>query len=332
VAIRLISEVFANLLVIGILFGAAGTNAYTLIILASAGVALIYSMLGGLHASLRTDVFQMTIFLITLFILIILTIGNDSIVLSTIAAKPFDISEPGPVLMIVALMQIWSYPMHDPVMMDRGFLADRDTTRKSFYHAAWISIICISLFGCLGVLAGESSLQDESMNDALLRLLGENTMLIFSITLIISALSTLDSTLSSSAKLIAIDMKLMAGTMANGRIIMLLFMLAGVLLVFSGNKDLFSAVAVSGTVSMYLIPVIVISLWGRNKNVPVWSYVTSFVIAVSGAALYFSESSGYTSLLGDYHKYTKLLMICVFVSISGLFVFLIGSTGKKSAL
>lgn len=174
-------------------------------------------------------------------------------------------------------------------------------------------------------------MQGESMNDALLGLLGENTMLIFSITLIVSALSTLDSTLSSSAKLIAIDMKVVSGTVANGRIIMLVFMLAGVLLVFSGNQDLFSAVAVSGTVSMYLVPVIFISLWGGNEDVPVWSYVASFVVAVSGAALYFCESSGYSQLLGDYHKYTKLLAICVFVSVCGFGVFLIGLIRNTSA-
>lgn len=332
VAIRLVSEVFANLLVIGILFGAAGTNAYTVIIIASATVALFYSMMGGLHASLRTDVFQMSLFLITLAILVVLTIGNDTVMLAALGSKPFVITEPGPILMVVAFLQIWSYPIHDPVMMDRGFLADRDTTRKSFYHAAWISIICIILFGCLGVLAGISAVTGESMNDALLRLLGETTMLVFSITLIISALSTLDSTLSSSAKLVAVDMSVTKSTVVNGRLIMLVFMFVGVLLVFLGNKDLFSAVAVSGTVSMYLLPVIFISLWADNDNIPVWSYLTSFVFALIGATLYFTESSGYTQILGEYHKYTKLLMICVVVMIGGLSAFLIGATKKNSAL
>ena len=43
--------------------------------------------------------------------------------------------------------------MHDPVMMDRGFLSDRSTTRASFLHAAWISILCIIVFGSFGVIA-----------------------------------------------------------------------------------------------------------------------------------------------------------------------------------
>ncbi len=332
VAIRLVSEVFANLLVIGILFGAAGSSAYTALILASATVALFYSMMGGLHASLRTDVFQMGLFLVALVVLAAITISSDAFMLNALVSKPFVISEPGPILMIVAFLQVWSYPMHDPVMMDRGFLADRETTRKSFYHAAWISVICITVFGCLGVLAGANAVEAETMNDTLLRLLGGTAMLIFSITLIISALSTLDSTLASSAKLIAVDMGLTKSTVANGRLIMLVFMVIGVLLVFLGNKDLFSAVAVSGTVSMYLVPVIFISLWAGNDNIPVWSYVSSFVLALLGAILYFCESSGHSQFLGEYHKYTKLLMICVVVLIGGMGAFLIGATRNKSAL
>ena len=66
IGIRLISEVFSNLLVIGILFGVAGSMGYTVTILAFAAVTLGYSVMGGLHASLRTDVFQMIVFLITL--------------------------------------------------------------------------------------------------------------------------------------------------------------------------------------------------------------------------------------------------------------------------
>ncbi len=61
---RLISEVFANLLVIGIIFGVAGSTGYTVTILAFAAVTLLYSMLGGLHASLRTDLFQMIVILV----------------------------------------------------------------------------------------------------------------------------------------------------------------------------------------------------------------------------------------------------------------------------
>ncbi len=328
IGLRLVSEVFANLLVIGILFGAAGSNLYTFSILGFALVTLIYSMSGGLHASLRTDLMQMIIFIIVLSVLLVSVIGGDQFSWDIMGFNEFNIKEPGPILLLVAFLQIWSYPMHDPVMMDRGFLVDRKKTRLSFYHAAWISILCILAFGLLGVFAGANALQGETMNAALSRLTSETSMLLFSLTLVISAMSTLDSTLSSSAKLLVIDMKLFNSNLLNGRIVMLIFMLLGLLMVFIGNKDLFSAVAVSGTASMYLTPVIFFSLWGNRHDIPVWSYFGSFMLAVTAALLYFLESSAYTSFLGDAHKYTKLLWICIVVLTAGFMLFWLG--GKTS--
>ncbi len=325
IGVRLISEVFANLLVIGILFGVAGSQTYFLTILGFAGITLFYSMLGGLRASLRTDVFQMAIFLGTLLLLVSLVIGSHRVELGDLWFKPFEIGSPGPILMLVALLQIWSYPMHDPVMMDRGFLANRETTRKSFLHACWISFLCILAFGCLGVLAGANALSGEQMNETLMRLLGAVPMLLFNACLVISAMSTLDSTLSSSAKLIAVDMGIMKVTIRNGRLVMMVFMILGLLLVFWGNQDLFSATAVSGTASMYLTPVILFSLWGKRTDIPSWSYIASFVVAMAGAALYFTESSGHSAWLGELHKYTKLLVICVAVFVSGCLFFWLGA-------
>jgi Na+/proline symporter len=329
IAIRLISEVFANVLVIGILFGAAGSTVYTWTILVFSAITLFYSMLGGLRASLRTDVFQMVIFLGTLLLLIALVVFKQNVSLVDLAFKPFVFDQPGPVLMLVALLQIWSYPMHDPVMMDRGFLADRETTRKSFQHAAWISIICIIAFGCLGVLAGAHATQGTSMNETLMLMLGAVPMMLFNAALVISAMSTLDSTLSSSAKLLAVDMGVMKMSLRNGRAVMAAFMLVGLALVFWGNKDLFSAVAVSGTASLYLAPVIFFSLWGKRDDIPLWSYLLSFVLALAASVLYFTESSGYSQLLGEAHKYTKLLYLTIAVLGLGCFGFWLG--GKTAS-
>jgi len=330
IGLRLISEVFANLLVIGILFGAVGSDVYSISIIVFAVVTLVYSMAGGLSASLRTDVMQMVIFMVTLVVLMVFVIAGDSFSLADLGFKPFNFNEPGPVLLAVALLQVWSYPMHDPVMMDRGFLADRSTTRRSFYHAAWISIICIIGFGSLGIFAGANAITGEGMNDTLTRLLGEIPMLLISATLIISAMSTLDSTLSSSAKLMVVDMQLVDPDIRKGRIVMSVFMLLGLLMVFLGNEDLFSAVAVSGTASMYLAPVIFFSLWGGRNDIPVWSYLGSFMLAIVGAALYFTESSAYSTLMGDYHKYTKLLFISMTVLIGGCLLFWIGGKTMSS--
>jgi hypothetical protein len=49
---------------------------------------------------------------------------------------------------------------------------------------------------------------------------------------------------------------------------MAVFMLGGLLFVFVGSKDLFSAVAVSGTSSMFLAPVIFFSIFGGRRGRP----------------------------------------------------------------
>ncbi|TVR84240.1 MAG: sodium:proline symporter [Rhodospirillales bacterium] len=312
IALRLVSEVFANLLVVGLLFGAADSMGYALSVILVGALTLGYAVRGGLLASLRTDVLQMSVFLALLIGLVAVAGLSAGFSLPAIIESSPDIASAGWVLLMVALLQVWSYPMHDPVMMDRGFIADRRVTMASFYHAAWISILCIMAFGLLGVYGGLHRAEGEELIATLTRLLGDVPMLLFSAALIVSAMSTLDSALSSAAKLGIVDMRLGGETVRNGRLAMAGFLVAGLLMVFIGSQDLFSAVAISGTASMYLAPVIFFSLWLR-WSVPVWAYAASFVAAMVGAGVYFGEEAGYlqlmTPLLGLEHKYSKLLAI-----------------------
>jgi Na+/proline symporter len=331
VGIRLLSEVFANLLVIGIIFGAAGSTAYVASIAVLALVTLAYSMLGGLRASLRTDVFQMSVLIAVLVALLIQTGAINGYDLPGIFASSPALEGPGWVLVAVALLQVWSYPMHDPVMMDRGFLADRETTRKSFLHATLLGVACILAFGILGVEAGLHRTGSEDVVATLTRLLGSGTMILFSLAVIVSAVSTLDSTLASAAKLTVIDMRLSPETVGNGRIAMAAFMAGGLVFVFVGSKDLFDAVAVSGTASMFLAPVVFFSIWG-GARVPTWCLVVAFVAAIGGSALYFAESGNYLAVMepltGIGHKYSKLLAICAAVLVVGCGAF---AAGLKAA-
>ena len=324
IIIRLISEIFANLIVIGLIFGGFGSQSYFIAIVLLSVFVLLYSMKGGLSAALKTDVLQMSLFLIMLVALSISMLINQHFDQAAIFDFSFDITQPGPILFFVALLQVWSYPLHDPVMMDRGFLADRKTTQRSFLHAGWISIICIILFGLLGVFAGVNAVAEEDLNQALSRLLGAGPLLILNGALIISAMSTLDSSLASSSKLLVINMGLCQPSINNGRRVMLLFMLAALAFVFYGDRDLFSAVAVSGTASLFLVPVIFFNIFADRHDIPVWSLLASFAIAVVGAGLYFMESAGYSSLLGEWHKYSKLLLITLAVLLSTSLIFVSG--------
>jgi Na+/proline symporter len=327
VSLRLLSEVFANLLVVGIVFKAAGGTASTAAILAVAGITLVYSMTGGLRASLRTDVLQMTLLLALLIALSGLMFVHPGFDLPAVLGSSPDVTGPGWILLAVALLQVWSYPLHDPVMMDRGFIADRDATRRSFLHAAWISTLCILAFGLLGVFAGLNASDGEALLDTLARLLGGPATVMLAAALVISAASTLDSTFSSASKLAIQDMGLARANARNGRIAMLLFCLGGLALVFVGTDDLFAAVAVSGTASMFLTPVIVFCIWG-GRDVARWSFSVAFAAAIAGAVLYFLENSGYLAVLepmtGLEHKYERLLLISLAVLAIGMSAFALG--------
>src|SRR6056297_1106112 len=150
IALRLLSEVFANLLVVGLIFAAAlpeigMAREASIVIVAALGLG--YSAWGGLSAALRTDVVQMIVFLgvfAAALVALVTTAGFD--LGAVLTAEGASGAWNGQILLLVAFLQVFSYPVHDPVMMDRGFIADRATTRASFLHAFWISALCIVTF------------------------------------------------------------------------------------------------------------------------------------------------------------------------------------------
>ncbi len=334
VTLRLLSELFANLLVIGIVFEGAGDGAQSAAILGVAAVTLLYSMSGGLRASLRTDVIQMSLLMIILAALFATMLGHPLFQAGALVTSSSGGIGPGWVLLVVALLQVWSYPLHDPVMMDRGFIADRRTTRRSFLHAFWLSALCILAFGMLGVFAGLHAAEGEELIGTLSRLLGPTAAIALAAALIISAASTLDSTFASVAKLVVKDMGLTRACAGNGRLAMLAFCLGGVALVIVGPEDLFAAVAVSATAALFLAPVIVFSIWADRAIAP-WSLGVALAAAFAGAALYFLETSGYTGLLaaapGLEHKYELLLVVSATVLAIGFAAFAAGLRPRRNA-
>ncbi|HPE59056.1 MAG: hypothetical protein KDI15_07485 [Thiothrix sp.] len=308
--LRLISEVAGSLLVVGVLIGSEGSGSYILAVLGVALVTLTYSLMGGMSAALRTDLFQWLIFAgITLF-LVLLVAGNGNLEWRHLLREPFSVSSPGPVLLAAVMLQIWSFPLHDPVLMDRGFLAGRDVTRQAYAHAGWIGVACIVLFGALGVLAGGAAAPGEPLLASLQRLLGTPAMFLFSSALIVVAMAGIDGALASSARLMAVDMRAIMPNLANGRLAMVITTLLGLIVMFLGRQDPFMALALSGIVSMYLSPVVFFSLLNRREDIPAWSYVSSCLLALAGALLYFLEARGQTGLMGEMHNHTRLLLIC----------------------
>ena len=221
IALRLLSEVFANLLVVGLIFGAVLPGAGTWAILAVAALGLGYSAWGGLSAALRTDVVQMVLFLGVFAAAFAALLGSPGFSLGAVLTAP-GVSGPenGWILLAVAGLQVFSYPAHDPVMMDRGFIAGRAVTRAAFGHAFWISALLIVGFGLFGVQAGIAGAAYEG------QLIGTWAGMfppwVFAalmLSLLISALSTLDSALSSAARLVVEELRLAPRSLLGGRAI-----------------------------------------------------------------------------------------------------------------
>ncbi|MCX8226919.1 MAG: sodium:proline symporter [Sulfitobacter sp.] len=327
VALRLLSEVFANLLVVGLIFNAVLAGSGTTAILVVAGVGLAYSAWGGLSAALRTDVLQMMVFLVVFGVAFVFLIASPGFNLgAVVTASGTAGSYNGWVLLAVALLQVFSYPAHDPVMMDRGFIADKDTTRRSFIHAFWISTLCIIGFGFFGIQASLSGAEYEG------ELIGTWAKMFptwvfgaLMISLLVSALSTLDSALSSAARLVVEELKLAPRNLNGGRVVMVVFMAAGAALTLWGNATLFDAVAVSGTASMFLTPVLIVGLV-MGRQIAQWSYFVAFGAAMLGAVAYFGRAWPlFAANLPEGHKYEQLLVICVVVLVAGFAAVLAGA-------
>ena len=327
IALRLLSEVFANLLVVGLIAAAVLGGSGTLAILTVAVFGFAYSAWGGLSAALRTDVIQMVLFLVAFGAAFIALIAGPDFNLGAVLTDP-GTSGPhnGWVLLVVAALQVFSYPAHDPVMMDRGFIADKETTRRSFLHAFWISTLCIIGFGFFGIQASLTGSEYEG------ELIGTwSTMfpawvfVLLMVSLLVSALSTLDSALASAARLVVDELRLAPRSLNGGRAVMVVFMLAGVALTLCGNKTLFDAVAVSGTASMFLSPVLIVGLV-MGRQIALWSYLVAFTSAILGAFAYFGRTwPSIASILPEGHKYEQLLVICIVVLIVGFTAVLAGA-------
>ena len=334
IALRLLSEVFSNLLVVGLIFAAAlpevGVAKEAAIILVAI-LGLAYSAWGGLNAALRTDVLQMVIFLIVFaaaFVALLVSPGFD--LGAVLTAEGASGAWNGQVLLIVAFLQVFSYPAHDPVMMDRGFLADRRTTRAAFLHAFWLSTLCIIAFGFFGIQAALVGAEyDNSLLGTWMQMFPAWIFVALLVSLLISALSTLDSALASAARLVVDELNLTPRTLNGGRIAMVGFMVAGTARTLWGNQTLFDAVAVSGTASMFLTPVLIVGLF-MDRKVPVWSYLGAFGSAMTGAWAYFARDGViWSAILPEGHKYEQLLVICVVVLAVG-FASVLAGARKKS--
>lgn len=276
IAFRLFNEVWSNTMVIGTYFGEAGSDIYYAAILLFTALTLLYSLKGGMSSSILTDVIQMILFGVLLAIILLgiaqmqdagsgLEVGfgqkgGSSVVGQSSAFSLASALANGGNLLLVAIVQSLSYPFHDPVLTDRGFISDPKTSLKAYLWAAPLGGLCIFLFSFVGVFAKQQGLSGEAPVEVA-KLFGLGMMLAMNFIMITSAASTLDSTLSSFSKLVVEDLgEARKISIARGRWAMLLLALLGSIPIFFG-AEILSATTISGSMVIGLAPVFLLWRW-----------------------------------------------------------------------
>jgi len=301
IAIRLFNEVWSNTMVIGSYFGESGSTFYYASIIVFTLLTLLYTLKGGLRSSLLTDAIQMVLFGILLFIILGMIIPSRNEPITSYFTSGTWSFEGGLNLMFAALIQIFSYPFHDSVMTDRGFISDPKTTLSSFIWASVIGLICLLLFSLIGVYAQFQGLEGQAAVEVS-KLLGVGSMLALNFIMITSAASTLDSAFSSFSKLSIIDLKIFKNSQVTaGRWVMVALTVLGTIPVFLG-PEILSATTVSGTMVLGLAPIFL--FW--NKKVPKLSFhlpvIAGVIIGILLASGLYPESLNFTN-----GKYADLL-------------------------
>lgn len=278
VLIRLYNEVWSNTAVVGGYFGNPGEFAYGASAVVFTAFTLAYSLKGGLRSSIFTDVIQAVVFVFFLgaILFLVLPAHGPAELLGT---GTFELRS-GVDLLLVAGLQLFSYPFHDPVLTDRGFINRERIMLKSFVVAGLLGFVAVFLFSLVGVHAQlEGIAATDNVPAALGKALGLAALFIISIIMMTSAGSTLDSTFTSLSKSIAVDLPRLLGRMGKalpsmrvGAVVMVIFAILGNLPLFAG-ADILAATTISGTMVMGLAPVF---LFYRFTQWSPWSFHLSF--------------------------------------------------------
>jgi hypothetical protein len=220
-------------------------------------------------------------------------------------------------LFFVALIQVLSYPFHDPILTDRGFISTPKTTLKSYILATFIGAACIILFSSVGTFAAMNGLNAPATLEVS-KLLGVLMLLAMNTIMITSAAATIDSTYSSTSKLVHLDLLQERDlSISKARWTMVTIAVLGTLPILF-NPEILSATTISGTMVLGLAPVFV--FW--YIDAPKISYYLSVLTGIFFGLLMVFYPVPERFLLTD-GKYADLLVVNLFGTIMCFLLFLI---------
>jgi Na+/proline symporter len=277
ILIRLYNEVWSNTAVVGAYYGNPGELAFIAAALLFTAVTLLYSVKGGLRSSIVTDVIQAVLFVVAMSIVLFVILPKHGMG-ALLSTGEFRLAT-GLDLVLVSLLQVLSYPFHDPVLTDRGFITDEKKMLRAMIVAGVLGFVSIFAFSLVGVHARIEGLPaGDNMPGAVALAFGVMPYLLMTIVMIMAAGSTLDSTFASVAKSVGREIPLLAGRRPGTRSI-LIGMWTMVAIAAFGNipmiagTDILKATTISGTMVMGLAPVFLLSPLVRYSP---WSFHLAF--------------------------------------------------------
>lgn len=263
ILVRLFNEVWSNTAVVGGYYGASGSSGFIGAALLFTAAVLFYSLKGGLRSSIFSDVIQAVVF--ALFLGVVLAFVLPAHAPGELLAQGSFALASGVDLLLVALLQALSYPFHDPVLTDRGFITREKAMLRAFIVAGVLGFIAIFAFSLVGVHARLAGIPISSNVPAdVARGMGFAGFFAMIVVMVSSAGSTLDSTFTSLSKLVARELPLLAGrvpsprAMTIGSLTMVVFALLGNLPMIAGT-DILKATTISGTMVIGLAPIFLFS-------------------------------------------------------------------------
>jgi hypothetical protein len=230
-----------------------------------------------LRSSIVTDVIQAVLFVVAMSIVLFVILPKHGLG-ALLSTGEFRLAT-GLDLVLVSLLQVLSYPFHDPVLTDRGFITDEKKMLRAMIVAGVLGFVSIFAFSLVGVHARIEGLPaGDNMPGAVALAFGVMPYLLMTIVMIMAAGSTLDSTFASVAKSVGREIPLLAGRRPGTRSI-LIGMWTMVAIAAFGNipmiagTDILKATTISGTMVMGLAPVFLLSPLVRYSP---WSFHLAF--------------------------------------------------------
>jgi Na+/proline symporter len=345
IGFRLLNEVWSNTKVMSLYFGPEGSVSYWAAAALITLFTLSYAWTGGMRASLLTDRLQtLVIFVLLGVVLAVLLPGLESKGLPAVddAAR-----NAGLTFCALAAVQVLSYPFHDPVLTDRGFISAPRDMLKSFIIAGILSGGFIFLFSIIG-LYGKAYGLPANPSVTVPASLGLVMMLMFNGIMLLSGGSTIDSTFTSVAKLSALDwkndrMQHFGSRLTIGRTAILAVAVLGnlpLLSIYAGDRigpAIIAATTISGTMVMGLAPIFLLSwLPGARAASFHLAFWPGLILGVLRAVETFAHVSIFPAALAlGTGKYAPDLAINLYGLSICTFGFIVGSvltprTGRKT--